>query len=82
MSFVKVRNLFQSYAGRPILERVNLTVTEGEFISIVGASGCGKSTFLRLLLAEEQPSRGTIRIEGARARDRTRARKRRCLSTL
>jgi NitT/TauT family transport system ATP-binding protein len=64
MSFVKVRNLFQSYAGRPILERVNLTVKEGEFISIVGASGCGKSTFLRLLLAEEQPTRGTIRIEG------------------
>jgi NitT/TauT family transport system ATP-binding protein len=64
MSFVKVRNIFQSYAGRPILERVNLTVKEGEFISIVGASGCGKSTFLRLLLAEEQPTRGTIRIEG------------------
>jgi NitT/TauT family transport system ATP-binding protein len=64
MSFVKVRNIFQSYAGRPILERVNLTVAEGEFISIVGASGCGKSTFLRLLLAEEQPTRGTIRIEG------------------
>jgi NitT/TauT family transport system ATP-binding protein len=64
MSFVKVRDLFQSYANRPILERVNLTVTEGEFISIVGASGCGKSTFLRLLLAEEQPTRGTIRIEG------------------
>jgi NitT/TauT family transport system ATP-binding protein len=64
MSFVKVRNIFQSYGNRPILERVNLTVKEGEFISIVGASGCGKSTFLRLLLAEEQPTRGTIRIEG------------------
>ena len=64
MSFVKVRNIFQSYAGRPILERVSLTVAEGEIISIVGASGCGKSTFLRLLLAEEQPTRGTIRIEG------------------
>jgi NitT/TauT family transport system ATP-binding protein len=58
------RNIFQSYGNRPILERVNLTVKEGEFISIVGASGCGKSTFLRLLLAEEQPTRGTIRIEG------------------
>ena len=64
MSFVKVRNIFQSYGNRPILERVNLTVKEGEFISIVGASGCGKSTVLRLLLAEEQPTRGTIRIEG------------------
>jgi ABC-type sugar transport system ATPase subunit len=64
VAFVKVRNIFQSYGNRPILERVNLTVAEGEFISIVGASGCGKSTFLRLLLAEEQPTRGTIRIEG------------------
>ncbi len=64
MSFVKVRDVFVSYGPRPILERVTLTVAEGEFISIVGASGCGKSTFLRLLLAEEQPTRGTIRIEG------------------
>jgi NitT/TauT family transport system ATP-binding protein len=64
MAFVSVENLFQSYGNRPILERVNLAVDEGEFISIVGASGCGKSTFLRLLLAEEQPSRGEIRIAG------------------
>ncbi len=65
MSFVSAQNIFQSYDGRPILERVNLEVDEGEFISIVGASGCGKSTFLRLLLAQEQPSRGAIRIGGA-----------------
>ncbi|WP_333834687.1 ATP-binding cassette domain-containing protein [Rubrimonas sp.] len=65
MSFVTVENVFQSYAGRPILERVSLTVDEGEFVSIVGASGCGKSTFLRLLLAQETPSRGEIRIAGA-----------------
>ncbi len=64
MAFVSVENLFQNYGNRPILERVNLAVDEGEFISIVGASGCGKSTFLRLLLAEEQPSRGEIRIAG------------------
>lgn len=65
MSFVTVHNVFQSYAGRPILERVNLSVDEGEFMSIVGASGCGKSTFLRLLLADEQPTRGVISINGA-----------------
>jgi len=64
MSYVTVRNLFMEYDRRPILERVNFDVAEGEFISIVGASGCGKSTFLRLLLAEEQPTRGEIRIEG------------------
>ncbi|SDZ40119.1 NitT/TauT family transport system ATP-binding protein [Jannaschia faecimaris] len=65
MSFVTVANLFQSYDRRPILERVNVSVAEGEFISIVGASGCGKSTFLRLLLAQEEPTRGTISIAGA-----------------
>ncbi|WP_417724137.1 ABC transporter ATP-binding protein [Salipiger sp.] len=64
MSFVTVDNIFQSYGPRPILERVSLSVDEGEFISIVGASGCGKSTFLRLLLAQEVPTRGTISIDG------------------
>jgi NitT/TauT family transport system ATP-binding protein len=64
MSFVTVRDIFQSYDNRPIIERVNIDVDEGEFISIVGASGCGKSTFLRLLLAQETPTRGEIRIDG------------------
>ncbi|MEM9640687.1 MAG: ATP-binding cassette domain-containing protein [Pseudomonadota bacterium] len=64
MSFVEARDIFQTYGARPILERVNLTADEGEFVSIVGASGCGKSTFLRLLLAQERPTRGTIRIDG------------------
>ena len=64
MSFVVAENIFQSYGQRPILERVNLEVDEGEFISIVGASGCGKSTFLRLLLAQETPTHGTIRVDG------------------
>ena len=65
MSFVTVEEVFQTYARRPILERVNVEVDEGEFIAIVGASGCGKSTFLRLLLAQERPSRGTVSIAGA-----------------
>ena len=64
MSFVEVENIFQSYGTRPILERVNVSVKRGEFVSIVGASGCGKSTFLRLLLAQEQPTRGSITIDG------------------
>jgi NitT/TauT family transport system ATP-binding protein len=65
VSYVEVSNVFQSYGPRPILERVSVTVEKGEFISIVGASGCGKSTFLRLLLAQERPTRGEIRIDGA-----------------
>ncbi|WP_136440930.1 ABC transporter ATP-binding protein [Pacificoceanicola onchidii] len=64
MSFVSVTNVWQRYGNRSILERVNTTVAEGEFISIVGASGCGKSTFLRMLLAEERPYKGAISIDG------------------
>ncbi|MBT8154118.1 ABC transporter ATP-binding protein [Epibacterium ulvae] len=64
MSFVEVSNVWQAYGDRSILERVNVAIEEGEFISIVGASGCGKSTFLRMLLAEETPTKGTIRIDG------------------
>ena len=65
MSFVDAHDIYQSYGKRPILERVNVSVEEGEFISIVGASGCGKSTFLRLLLAQERPTRGEIRVAGS-----------------
>jgi NitT/TauT family transport system ATP-binding protein len=47
-----------------VLEGLNLSVNEGEFCTLVGASGCGKSTFLRLLLGQEVPSRGQIHLDG------------------
>jgi NitT/TauT family transport system ATP-binding protein len=64
VSFVSVTGLFKYYGRRPILERVDLEVAEGEFVSLVGASGCGKSTFLRMLLDQESPSRGSIIVDG------------------
>jgi len=64
MSFVEVTDISVNYDGCPILDRVNLDVPEGAFVTIVGASGCGKSTFLRLLLSQEAPSDGVIRIAG------------------
>ena len=80
MSFVTATNIFQSYGPRPILERVNVSVEKGEFISIVGASGCGKSTFLRLLLAQETPTRGEIRIVRVHLREADLMPKGKCLS--
>lgn len=64
MSRVTVDNLFMDYDHTPVLERINLDVESSAFCAIVGASGCGKSTFLRLLLSQEQPSRGAILIDG------------------
>ncbi|MDY7561695.1 ABC transporter ATP-binding protein [Pseudomonas sp. 10B1] len=64
MSFISVKNVWQEYDKQPVLERLNLSVDEGEFCTLVGASGCGKSTFLRLLLGQEVPSRGHILLDG------------------
>jgi cell division transport system ATP-binding protein len=46
------------------LEDVNLEISTGEFVSIVGQSGAGKSTLLRLLFAEEFPTSGSVIIDG------------------
>lgn len=66
MSFITINNIWQEYGDHVVLERLNLQIKEGEFCSMVGASGCGKSTFLRLLLGQEKPSRGTITLDGKR----------------
>ena len=62
---VSIRNLAKNYGDLRVLERVNLDVTAGSFCTLVGASGCGKSTFLRLLLSQELPTSGRIELDGA-----------------
>jgi NitT/TauT family transport system ATP-binding protein len=64
MSFIEVRNVWQNYGEQVVLERLNLKVEEGQFCTLVGASGCGKSTFLRLLLGQERPSKGELLLQG------------------
>lgn len=64
MSYIQVRNVWQQYDQHVVLEGLNLDIAEGEFCTMVGASGCGKSTFLRLLLGQERPSRGQILLNG------------------
>lgn len=58
-------NLFFSYLPtQPILEAVTLSIEPGSFIHLQGASGSGKSTFLRLLNRLEEPDSGSIRFKG------------------
>jgi NitT/TauT family transport system ATP-binding protein len=64
MTAVSIKNLWMEYGAQTVLERVNLEVSEHSFCSVVGASGCGKTTFLRILLSQERATRGEIRIAG------------------
>lgn len=64
VSSITVKNLWKEYPGKTVLEGINLHIKDNEFVTVVGASGCGKTTFLRLLLGEERPTKGSIEIDG------------------
>ena len=63
---VEVSGLGKKYGVIEVLKDVNLSMAEGEVVSIIGPSGAGKSTFLRCLNYLETPTEGTIAIGGAR----------------
>lgn len=66
MRNIEVKNLSFSYEGNEqlILKDINVNVSAGEFVCLLGQSGCGKSTFLRLLAGLETPTSGEILIGG------------------
>lgn len=64
MASVAVRNVWKQFGEQVVLENLNLEVPDNEFVTIVGASGCGKTTFLRMLLGTDAPTRGQILIDG------------------
>lgn len=62
MAKLILRHVTKTYAKRNIIDRINLTVNDGEFLALVGPSGCGKSTLLRLIAGLETLSEGDIYI--------------------
>lgn len=64
MATIAVKRLWKEFGEQVVLENLNFTIADHEFVTIVGASGCGKTTFLRMLLGVEKPSRGELLIDG------------------
>jgi cell division transport system ATP-binding protein len=63
---IRLENVSKVYpaGARPALDRVSLEVEKGEFVFLIGQSGSGKSTVLRLLLREELPTDGQVTVDG------------------
>ena len=77
---VDIRNLKFSYVPeKPLIDHFNLSVQPGQRIAIVGPTGCGKTTFINLLMRFYDPQGGEIRLDGINTMDMNRGRLRRCV---
>ncbi len=57
---IAFHNVTKTYGGQPALEDINFKIAPGEFVSVVGKSGAGKSTIIKLLIGEEKPTKGKV----------------------
>ena len=63
-AFVQIDNVDFSYGKRVILQGISLNVPKGKVVAIMGGSGCGKTTLLRLIGGQLSPSKGAVRVDG------------------
>lgn len=67
---VELKNVVKRFGGVVAVDNLDLVIPQGEFFSLLGSSGCGKTTTLRLIGGLEQPDSGEIYIEGELVNDR------------
>lgn len=61
---IKLKNLTKYFGQLKVLENISCDIPDGDFLAVIGPSGCGKSTLLRLLLRLEEPTAGSVFING------------------
>jgi len=68
-SFIRIRGVSKHFGDFVAVDKVDLDIRRGELFAILGGSGCGKSTLLRMLAGFEEPTAGTIEIDGTDVTD-------------
>src|SRR6185436_12612755 len=63
-TLIRIRNLHKRFGALEVLKGIDIDVTSGERIAIIGSSGSGKSTLLRCINFMEVPTSGTIELDG------------------
>jgi len=61
---LQLKNVQKSFEDTEVLKGINLEIHRGEFITLLGSSGCGKTTTLRMIAGLEQPDAGCVLLEG------------------
>ena len=61
---VKLESFGKSYGEKEVIKNIDLDVYEGEFITLLGSSGCGKTTILRTISGLDEPTKGKVFIDG------------------
>lgn len=62
--FIYVNNVVKKYQNKVVLNNINVEIAKGEFITVIGSSGCGKTTFLKMINGLLNPDSGAIYING------------------
>ncbi len=65
MATLELSNISAAYGEARVLDNLDLTVEDGSFVSLLGESGCGKTTTLRVVAGFLRPTAGTVRLDGA-----------------
>jgi len=63
-NLVEIKDVAFGYGARPVLKGISLTARRGQVIAIMGSSGCGKTTLLRLIGGQIKPGQGVVRVAG------------------
>ncbi|MEW6591809.1 MAG: ABC transporter ATP-binding protein [Pseudomonadota bacterium] len=63
-ALVEIEDVAFGYGARPVLKGINLTARRGQVVAIMGSSGCGKTTLLRLIGGQIRAGQGTVRVAG------------------